>query len=128
VRLLFAGVAALLAALALALWIDPTALPATFELPPLGGRFAGSWVALLAVLAGWAALRNRVDEARLSAVAVAALSAGALIAALRTLADLQPAAAYTAALIVLLAIGAVVLRSTWWRPETTALGNGRPAS
>jgi hypothetical protein len=112
-RLLFAAVAAVLGSLALALWIDPTGLSGAspFGLPPLGGRFAGSWVALLAVLAGWAAGRNRSDEARLSALALVALAAGALIAALRTLPDLDPAAGYIAALVAVLAVGAVLLRS-----------------
>jgi hypothetical protein len=46
--------AAALFTVAVALWIDP----AGYSLPPLGGRFAGSWAAMLAVLAaGVAALR-----------------------------------------------------------------------
>jgi hypothetical protein len=104
---------ALLGALAIALWIDPTGLSGAspFELPPLGGRFAGSWVALLAVLAWWAALRNRSDEARLSALALVTLPAGALIAALRTLPDLEQAGGYLAAILVLLATGAILLRA-----------------
>jgi hypothetical protein len=99
-----------LGVLALALWIDPTGLAAPFDLPPLGGRFAGSWVALLAVLVGWAALRNRTDEARFSALALLTLPAGALIAALRTLPDLDPAAGYIAVVVLLLVIGAALLR------------------
>ena len=111
-RLVLAAVAALLGTLATALWIDPTALAAAgpFDLSPLGGRFAGSWVALLAVLAGWAALRNRVDEARLSVLALITLPAGALIAALRTLPDLDPAGWYIAVMVGLLATGAMLLR------------------
>ena len=87
-------VAGVLGVLALALWVDPGALtdPSPFDLPPLGGRFAGSWIALLAVLAGWAALRNRRDEARASLAALIALPAGMLAAALRTLSDLEPPA------------------------------------
>ena len=124
VRVVLAAVAVLLGALALALWIDPTALTdeSPFELPPLGGRFAGSWVALLAVLAGWAALRNRADEAQLSAIAIVALSAGALIAALRTLGDLEPAGGYIAALVLLLGIGAAILRATWRHPRRNGAG------
>jgi hypothetical protein len=79
VRALFAAAATALAAAAVALWADPAA----FDLPPLGGRFAGSWAALLATLAGWAAWRNRRDEARLPALALVALPAGALAAAIR---------------------------------------------
>jgi hypothetical protein len=113
VRLTFAVVATLLAALALALWIDPTRLAgdSPFDLPPLGGRFAGSWVGLLAVLAGWGAVRNNAEEAWLSALALVTLPAGALVAALRTLGDLEPAGTYIAALALLVVTGAVLLRS-----------------
>jgi LPXTG-motif cell wall-anchored protein len=100
-RAAFAIAAAGLGALALALWIDPTG----FGLPPLGGRFAGSWVALLAVLAGWAAAGGRADEARLPALALIALPAGALLAALRTGGD----PAYAAALAGLALLGAALL-------------------
>jgi hypothetical protein len=114
VRFLLGAITLALGALGLALWIDPTALAdaGPFDLPPLGGRFAGSWVVLLAVLAGWAALRDRRDEARLSAIALVALPAGALVAALRTVSDLDPAGGYLVALVLLLAAGAVVLRAT----------------
>jgi Domain of unknown function (DUF4386) len=117
-RVVLAAVALVLGALALALWIDPTALvdASPFDLSPLGGRFAGSWVALLAVLAGWAAVRNRGDEARLSAIALVALGAGALIAALRTLPDLDPPGGYIVAVALVLAAGAAVLRSTQVQP------------
>jgi hypothetical protein len=104
-------------ALALALWIDPVGLagPSPVDLPPLGGRFAGSWVALLAVLCGWAAVRDRADEARLSGFALVALPAGALIAALRTIEQLDPsgaAAAYIALLLLLVIAGAAVTAAT----------------
>jgi hypothetical protein len=114
VRVLLGALALLLGVLGLALWIDPTGLANTspFDLPALGGRFAGSWVALLAVLAGWAALRDRVDEARLPAIALVTLPAGALVAALRTVSDLEPAGPYLVALLLLLAAGAVVLWAT----------------
>ena len=114
VRLVLAAIALVLGSLALALWIDPTGLAGAgpFDLPPLGGRFAGSWVALLAVLAGWAAARDRRDEARLSAIALVTLPAGALVAALRTLSDLEPAGGYLVALVLLLLVGVAVLRAT----------------
>ena len=65
VRSALALVSALLALLAFALWIDPTGVSdgSPFTLSPLGGRFAGSWIALLAVLTGWAAARNTKEEA-----------------------------------------------------------------
>jgi hypothetical protein len=97
-----AAVAAGLAASAIALWTDPGML----DLPPLGGRFAGSWVALLAVLSGSAALHDRRDEAHLPALALVALPAGALAGALRT-GTLE--AGYLAALLVPMAVGLLVL-------------------
>jgi hypothetical protein len=115
-RALLGAIAVLLGALAVALWIDPTGLsgPSPFALAPLGGRFAGSWIALLAVLAGWAALSNRRDEALLPALALVALPAAVLIAALRTISDLEPAragAAYIMVLALLVAAGLSLLAS-----------------
>ena len=115
-RALLGVVAVLLGALAIALWADPTGLaePSPFDLPPLGGRFAGCWIALVAVLCGWAAARNRTDEAWLPALGLAALPTGALIAGLRTIDHLDPAgatAAYLAGLALLAACGATVLVS-----------------
>jgi hypothetical protein len=108
-RAVFGVVAVLLGALAIVLWLDPTALdrPSPIGLSPLGGRFAGSWIALVAVLAAWAGARNRRAEARMPAVALVALPTGALIAALRTLPDLQPAGAAAAYLAVLAVLGAL---------------------
>jgi hypothetical protein len=109
-RLAFAAIGSALAALALALWIDPAALSGVspFALPPLGGRFAGSWIAMLAVMAVWAALRNRRDEARLPALCLVALPAGALIAALRTISDLDAGAGRTAGYLAGLALVAAL--------------------
>jgi hypothetical protein len=128
VRAVFGAVGIAGGALALALWIDPVGLagPSPFDLPPLGGRFAGSWVALLAVLCGWAAVRDRADEARLSAFALVALPAGALVAALRTIEQLDPpgaAAAYIAILVLLVLAGAAVTAASKGRarrPDTRA--------
>jgi 4-hydroxybenzoyl-CoA reductase subunit beta len=89
---------------AVALWTDPAA----YSLPPLGGRFAGSWAAMLAVLAAWPAARGLRDEARLPALALVALPAGAIVAALRTEAD----PGYLAALALLIGSGAAGLRAT----------------
>ncbi len=100
-RGLLGAVGLLLAGVAVALWIDPDA----FSLPPLGGRFAGSWVAMLATLAAYAALSNRRRDARLPALALVALPAGALVAAARTGTD----PGYVLALALLAAAGAAVL-------------------
>jgi hypothetical protein len=106
------GVAALmLAAAGVALWIDPAAIPGPFELPPLGGRFAGSWIVMLAVLAGQGAWTGRRAATELAALALVALPGGALLASLRTFGDLDHAIAYTAALAALCALGLGVLVS-----------------
>jgi hypothetical protein len=55
-RALLGVVAAVLAAIGLGLWVDPAGLP------PLGGRFAGSWTVMLGFLADWAAIANRRDD------------------------------------------------------------------
>ena len=101
-RALLAVIAAALAAVGVGLWIDPAGLP------PLGGRFAGSWTVMLGFLAGWAALANRRDEARLPALALIALPAGALVAALRTM-EADPAQVSGFALLI--ACGAAVLHA-----------------
>ena len=113
-RALLALGSALLALLAVALWIDPGGLTdaSPYNLPPLGGRFAGSWIALLAVLTGWAALRNTKAEAWLPALGLVTLPGGALIAALRTAGDLEPAAGYVLALVALLVTGLAAMRAT----------------
>jgi hypothetical protein len=113
-------------ALAVALWADPTGLSdaSPFALPPLGGRFAGSWIALLSLLAGWAALRDRADEARLPALALMALPAGALVAAARTSGDLDGAGAYVVALVLPAACGLAVLASL--RRPAVSPSAGRP--
>jgi hypothetical protein len=98
---LLGTVAVVLGAIGVGLWHDPAGLA------PLGGRFAGSWAVMLGFLAGWAAVANRRDEARLPALALIALPAGALLGALRTL-DADPA--YVAGLALLIAGGATVLR------------------
>jgi hypothetical protein len=108
-RAALAAVALPLAAVGVALWIDPGAVPAPADLPPLGGRFAGSWIAMLAVMAAHAALVNRDDEARLAALALVALPAGALGAAARTFGDLSSGAVYVAGLALVLATGLVLL-------------------
>jgi hypothetical protein len=114
VRSALALVAALLGLLAVALWIDPTGLgdSSPFDLPPLGGRFAGSWIALLALLTGWAAARNTREEAWLPALGLVTLPAGALVAALRTIEDHDPAAPYIVALVALISVGLLATRAT----------------
>jgi hypothetical protein len=115
-RVALTGIAALLGALALALWVDPATLAgmSPFALPPLGGRFAGSWIAMLAVMAGWAALRGSRDEARLPALCLVALPSGALLAGIRTISDLDAgrAAGYLVGMALLAAVSAAVFAAT----------------
>jgi len=102
-RALLGAVAAALIAAGVGLWIDHPGLP------PLGGRFAGSWTVMVGFLAGWAALANCRDEVRLPAFALVALPAGALAAAART-GHGDPA--FLAALAFLVASGLATLRMT----------------
>jgi hypothetical protein len=102
VRAVFVLVAVALAGVGVALW----AAPATFELLPLGGRFAGSWTVMLAVLSGWAAARNRTDEACLPALALVTLPLGALLAVARTGVE---APVYVGALSALFGTGIALL-------------------
>jgi hypothetical protein len=127
-RTALALVSGLLAVVALALWIDPTGLSddSPFTLPPLGGRFAGSWIALLAVLTGWGAWRNTKEEAWLPALALVLLPAGGLVAALRTIDDLDPAAPHIAVLVGLIVVGVIVTRATRASARPPRSG-GRPA-
>jgi hypothetical protein len=97
---LLGTVACALLAIGVGLWDDPAGMA------PLGGRFAGSWAVLLGCLAGWAAIANRREEARLPALALIALPAGALLGAVRTM-DGDPA--YVAALALLICCGVAVL-------------------
>ena len=114
-RGVFAVSATGLAVAGVALWADPGA----FDLPPLGGRFAGSWTVMLAVLTAWPAVTNRRAEAVLPALALIALPAGALVAAARVgVAD----PVYLAALVTLLAAGVVVQRGTACRGSYSPSG------
>lgn len=134
VRAVLAAAAGGLAALAIGLWTAPTAMSTVSPvgLPPLGGRFAGSWFALLAALAGWAAWRNTVAAARFPALALVALPAGMVLAALRTADQLQPAAGYLTFLVLVLVAGGVAARAVQQarhgeRPSSSPAGPaGRP--
>jgi hypothetical protein len=121
-RAILGAVAVAGALLALWLWIHPAGVstPLPIELGPLGGGFIGCWVALLATVCGWAAYRNRADEAGLPTLLLVCLAAGALIAALRTIDDLLPsgeAAAYVVVLGLLVVAGIALLDSVWPKPK-----------
>jgi hypothetical protein len=118
-RVAAAGLALGLAALSIALWVDPTGgagvLP--FTPAPLSGRVLGGWSALLAVLAGHLALRADGATGRLPGLALAAFPSAALLATARTSGDLDAGrGAYVAGLVAWLLVGAAL-----------ALHPGRPA-
>jgi hypothetical protein len=100
-----------------ALWINPRSFgePLPFDLPPLGGRFLGCWAVLSAAMAVYALGRNRWNEARLSFIALLALFIGALIGALRSLSQTDPAGrvAYILVLLVLVVTSLVLLVGAW---------------
>jgi hypothetical protein len=120
------AVAAALALLATVLWAAPEAVSAVspFRLPPLGGRFAGCWVAMLAALAGWAAWHNTDSTARYPILALIALPAGMLLGAIRTIGALEPSASggYLAGLALVLVTGGAALTGLTDRQPTAQAG------
>ncbi len=115
------AIAALLLAAAIALWADPTGADAylPFTPPSLSGRVLGGWAFLLAVLAAWAALRDRAREAGPALLALVAFPIGALIAASRSFGDLDPdgRALYVAVLIAW-TVAALALAGATFRTPT----------
>ena len=110
---LLAGVMCVgLLTLAVLLWIEPARFGLAvfpFELPPLGGRVLGSWMSFLAFLAGWAATHTRT-EGWIPSLGLVAFTAGALLGALRTIADLASPWPYLAGLLVLTTLGWLLFR------------------
>ena len=107
VRVLLAIAAALLLALALAMWVeawrDDVSRAGPVDLLGLTGSYIGAWCSFAGAMAGWAAARGTWDDARLPIVAVGAVGAGLIVAFLRTLDDLRhPALALTATTALLL--------------------------
>ena len=91
---------------AVLLWADPVGaagwLP--FQPPPLGGRFIGVWLAVIAFAAAWTAVRPW-EEGRTTAFAVTALLAGSVAATLRTYGQLEPGG--RAGYLTVIAVGLV---------------------
>lgn len=123
-RVLLVAVATGLGALALVLWTAPELAAgfSPFDMGPLGARFAGCWVALLATVTGWAAWDGRVAAAGLPALALVALPAGMLLGAVRTADQLRPAgvAGYVVGLMTVLLAGAVIASPSRGALETSA--------
>lgn len=122
-RLLLVAVASTLGALALVLWSapGPAAAFGPFDMGPLGGRFAGCWVALLATVAGWAAWHGGVAASRLPALALVALPAAMAFGAARTADELRPAgvAVHVVGMVLVLLAGTTVVSQAAWRRRGT---------
>ena len=105
-RVALAALAAALAVVSVLVWLDATrddvSRAGPFDLVRLTGTYLGAWCSFLAVLAGWAAVRGRGDDARVPLGTGAAAGGGAAIAVARTAGDLRrPVAALAVALGVL---------------------------
>ena len=110
-RVAAALLAVLLAGGAVMLWRDPLAVDDVlpYALSPMGGRFVGCWLALLAVMAASVVRQSDVADIRLPAVALVTFPTGALIAAARVPTDLDGGwsiAGYFAAIVSVAAVGA----------------------
>jgi hypothetical protein len=112
-RAVLIGSAAVFAVAAIALLVAPTrdaiSDHAPFALVGLTGSYLGAWCSFAAVLCGWTAWRNSRTEARLALPTLAAVAAGGVVAALRTLDDIAQAGTYLSVLA-----GLVVLYAACW--------------
>jgi hypothetical protein len=103
--------AVVLAVVAVLVWVDATrddvARLGPVDLVRLTGTYIGAWCSVLAVLCGWAATRGTWDAARVPLMTVAAAAGGALIAFVRSWADLRRPVVTVLVTVVLLA-GAVL--------------------
>jgi hypothetical protein len=108
-RAVLAALGAGFAGLAVWFWVR-TSGPVPFEMAPLGARFLAAWLAFLAVLAVWPAVRPARSEARVPLLALIAYGIGGLLAAAVHPEDLGPGVAgYLAGLLVVVAVPALVL-------------------
>jgi hypothetical protein len=87
---------------------DASARRAPFALVALSGRFLGCWALFLGVLAAFAAVRDRWNEARIPLLALVLWPAAALLAALTRYGDLVPSrsVAYVIVVSVVLVVSA----------------------
>jgi hypothetical protein len=103
------------AALALVVWfaLDASSRRAPVGLMALSGRFLGCWAAFLVVLAAFAAIRDRWNEARTPLLALAAWPTAALLAAVTRYGDLDSdrRVAYVIVVVIVLAVSAPMLIS-----------------
>jgi hypothetical protein len=78
-RAVLAALGAAFAGLAVWFWVRISG-PVPFEVAPLGERFLAAWLAFLAVLAAWPAVRPARSEARVPLLALIAYGIGGLLA------------------------------------------------
>jgi hypothetical protein len=90
---------------------DASSRRAAFALVALSGRFLGCWAAFLAVLAAFAAIRDRWNEARIPLLTLAAWPAAALLAALTRYGDLDSdrCVAYVVVVALVLAVSVALV-------------------
>jgi hypothetical protein len=117
VAALCAGEAVAYAALALGLWFVPSVMDdkSPFALPGLSGRFLGCWASFLAVLAAFAAVRKRWNEARTPLLALTLWPLAAAVAAIRSWDDLAPTgrrAGYVTVAVALAVVGLAMLAAS----------------
>jgi hypothetical protein len=104
-----AALAVVFAGLAVWFWVETNG-PVPFTMAPLGARFLAAWLAFLAVLAAWPAVRAARSEARVPLLALAAYGIGGLLAAAVHPGDLGPGAVgYVVGLLVVVVAPALVL-------------------
>ena len=114
-RAVLAALAAAYAVLAVGLLFAPGRLEddaSPFRLPGLSGRFIGAWCAFLAVVALFAAVRNRGHEAAFPMLALVLWPAAGVVAAIRSFDDLQPSGRRAAYLVLLGALAVAALAAS----------------
>jgi hypothetical protein len=121
-RIALAALAVAFAVLAVWFWAR-TDGPVPFQVAALGARFLAAWLAFLAVLAAWPAVRPTRTEARVPLLALVAYGIGGLLAAAAHPGQLGPGAlGYVTALLgVVAAAGLILAFDARWRgsPDRT---------
>jgi hypothetical protein len=110
-RVMLGVLAAAFLAGATSLWWDPVAVGSRllpFEPAPLGVRFLGSWMATVAVLWAWAAVRPPRDG-RVALAGAAMFLLGALVGAARTYGQLEPGSRVAFLLVLAILAGISLL-------------------
>ena len=98
--------------LASAIWFEETrdavARQSPVDLLRLTGTYLGAWCSFLALLCGWAAARDRWDDARVPLATLVATSAGATLGLLRSYDELRRPVLAVASAVAVLAVSAAM--------------------